>query len=439
MVLNPNTPILIGVGQYNEKLDDANYQAMSPADLAAAAARLACEDAAGFGGVEKLAGLIDAVAGVRLVADSVPPAARKMLVPFGSTNNFPRSVANRIGANPATAVYSPACGDEPQILVSEFCEKIFAGEVKMALVFGAEAASTQRNAQTQKQELDWNENVDGQLEDRNQKQILRTRHMAQHGMMMPVSTYPVFEQARRHRLGLTREDYAKIIGKLFARFSRVSADNPYSSSGPKAYSADEIGTTTERNRMISDPYTRLMVARDQVNQGAAVLLTSVGVAQELGIDENRWVFLHGYAGAHERAVLERADLGASPAMKLAYHTALDNAGIGINDISFIDIYSCFPIAVLCACDALGLDIDDPRGLTLTGGLPFFGGPGNNYSMHAIAEAATRVRSNPGKFALVGANGGFLSTHAVGVYSTTPVEWKNYDSAPLQEQIDKLPA
>src|SRR5690606_28622710 len=87
---------------------------------------------------------------------------------------------------------------------------------------------------------------------------------------------------------------------------------------------------------------------------------------------------------------------------------------------------------------LGLDIDDPRGLTLTGGLPFFGGPGNNYSMHAIAEAVARVRANPGKYALVGANGGFLSTHAVGVYSTKPAEWKNCDSAPLQQQVNKLP-
>jgi acetyl-CoA C-acetyltransferase len=437
MAVHPNTPILVGVGQYNEKLDDADYKAMSPADLAAAAARRACEDALGATGVEQLADKIDLIAGVRLVADSVAPMARKMLVPFGSTNNFPRSVAKRLGADPAHAVYSPACGDEPQKLTSEFCERIFSGEIKMALLCGAEAASTQRNAQTQKQTLDWEEQIDGQLEDRNEKQILRTRHMGQHGMMMPVSTYPVFEHARRHRLGLTREDYSKIIGKLFARFARVAADNPYSSSGPKAYSPDEISTINEKNRVISDPYNRLMVARDQVNQGAALLLTSVGMAQQLGIPEDRWVYLHGYADAHERAVLERADLGASPAMKLTYHAALENAGVGINDISFIDIYSCFPIAVLAACDALGLDIDDPRGLTLTGGLPFFGGPGNNYSMHAIAEAAARVRANPGKFALVGANGGFLSTHAAGVYSTKPVEWKNRNSKPLQEQINKL--
>ena len=439
MSLPANTPILVGVGQYNEKIEDTDYRAMWPSDLAAAAARRACEDALGGEAIDTLLAQIDAIAGVRLVADSVAPMARKMLVPFGASNNFPRSVAKRLGANPAYAAYSPACGDEPQKLVTEFCEKIYAGSVKMALLFGAEAASTQRNAQANKQTLDWHETVDGQLDDRAEKPVLRTRHMAQHGLMMPVSTYPVFEHARRHRLGMKRDDYAKLMGRLFERFSRIAAENPYSSSGSKAYSADEISTVNERNRVIADPYTRLMVARDQVNQGAAVLLTSIGVARELGIDEERWVYLHGYADVHERAVLERADMGASPAMKLAYHTALENAGVGINDISFIDIYSCFPIAVLCACDALGLNVDDPRGLTLTGGLPFFGGPGNNYSMHAIAEVVKRLRGNPGEYGLVGANGGFLSTHAVGVYSTKPVAWKTCISKPLQEQIDKLPA
>ena len=38
---------------------------------------------------------------------------------------------------------------------------------------------------------------------------------------------------------------------------------------------------------------------------------------------------------------------------------------------------------------LGIDGDDPRGLTLTGGLPYFGGPGNSYSLHGIAETVCR--------------------------------------------------
>ena len=73
-------------------------------------------------------------------------------------------------------------------------------------------------------------------------------------------------------------------------------------------------------------------------------------------------------------------------------------------------------------DAFGLDRDDPRGWTLTGGLPFFGGAGNNYSAHGIAEAVQRCRAAPGSFALVGANGGIMGKYAAGVYSTEAADW-----------------
>jgi acetyl-CoA C-acetyltransferase len=87
---------------------------------------------------------------------------------------------------------------------------------------------------------------------------------------------------------------------------------------------------------------------------------------------------------------------------------------------------------------MGIAPDDPRGLTLTGGLPFFGGAGNNYSMHGVAETVIRMRSAPGQFGLVGANGGILSKYSVGVYSTTPAEWKPDRSAQLQAHIGSLP-
>ena len=56
-----------------------------------------------------------------------------------------------------------------------------------------------------------------------------------------------------------------------------------------------------------------------------------------------------------------------------------------------DIYSCFPSSVNLGCDALGLDPFDPRGLTVTGGLPYAGGAASACLMHAIA---TMVRFAP---------------------------------------------
>src|SRR6202034_1466885 len=128
------------------------------------------------------------------------------------------------------------------------------------------------------------------------------------------------------------------------------------------------------------------------------------LARELGIDQSRWVYLHGYADLKERALIERPDLGSSPAAVEACKAALSGAGIGLEAITFFDLYSCFPIAVFNILDGLGLRADDPRGFTTPGGLPYFGGPGNNYSMHAIAATAARLRAEPGTYGLVGANG-----------------------------------
>jgi len=85
-------------------------------------------------------------------------------------------------------------------------------------------------------------------------------------------------------------------------------------------------------------------------------------------------------------------------------------------MAFFDIYSCFPSAVQIACDEFGIEHNDSRGLTLTGGLPYFGGPGNNYSMHGIVEMIRRARENESEFGLLNANGWYLTKHSMGIYS-----------------------
>merc|ERR1719401_1702564 len=89
------------------------------------------------------------------------------------------------------------------------------------------------------------------------------------------------------------------------------------------------------------------------------------------------------------------------------------------EVKFMDIYSCFPVAVAVACQELGIQTDRP--LTLTGGLPYHGGPGNNYATHAIVAAVERLRASDNARALVTANGGYLTKHAFGVYANFPNE------------------
>ncbi|MEL6667073.1 MAG: acetyl-CoA acetyltransferase, partial [Pseudomonadota bacterium] len=174
------------------------------------------------------------------------------------------------------------------------------------------------------------------------------------------------------------------------------------------------------------------VARDQVNQAAAVVIASVAKARELGVPEEKWVHIHAVSAATELKLSERPDLAANPASIASVEAALDRAGKSMADIDYLDFYSCFAIPVFNQIDHFGIKLDDPRGLTLTGGLPFFGGAGNNYSAHAICEAIHRVRNDQGAFALVGANGGWMSKYATGIYSTEPADWSNND------RLEKLP-
>ena len=268
----------------------------------------------------------------------------------------------------------------------------------MVLLFGAEAISTAEHFAKAPEagRPDFTEHADGTLEDRGYGLAgLMPRRLASHGLTGAPSQYALIDNARRARLGMTREAYAAAMGELFEPFTRVAAANPHAAA-PQARTARELVTPTEANRPIADPYPRYLVAREKVNQGAAVLLMSVAAARRLGVPAGRRVFLHGHADVRERDLMERADLSLSPAAVLAVARALDMAGVTAAGLASIDLYSCFPAPVFNVCDGLGLAADDKRGLTVTGGLPFFGGAGNNYSMHAIAETVARVRAQPGR-------------------------------------------
>ena len=425
--MDDNTPIIIGVGEASERIATPGYEALSPADLAGRAAAAALDDALG---IAALAPHIGVIAAIRQFEVSGPNA----IAPFGKADNFPRAVARRIGADPARAVLEPVGGQGPQHLVNEFAQAIGEARVDLALLCGSEAISTIRHLTSRGETRDWAETVPGELEDRGFGDPLTTPDLPRHGARSAISIYALFENARRARLKLGREAYALEMGRLFAPFTQVAAGNAHAMSR-EVYSAEDLATVTVSNRLTSDPFPRRLVARDQANQGAAVLLASVGKARALGVPEDRWIYLHGGADARERLPLERADLSRGPASVLAVRQALETAGVGLHQIDLFDFYSCFPIAVFNIRDGLDMDADDPRPLTVTGGLPYFGGAGNNYSMHAIAAMVRRLRDNPGQHGLVAANGGFLSKYSVGVYSARPAPWRGFDSRALQAEVD----
>jgi acetyl-CoA C-acetyltransferase len=412
--LPPDTPVIIGVGQYAERIGEPGYRTLSPMDLAGEALKQAIADCGA-----DVAGKLDTVAAIRQFEISTPNAT----APFGGSDNPPRSIARRAGCDPDRAILEVVGGQGPQKLVGELAAEIAEGRCGMAAIVGSEAISTALALMKSGDTADWSEEVGGEIEDRGfGMRGLLDKTLIAHGLVTPISLYALFENARRAARGASLDAYRHEMGELFAPFTEVAAANPYAAA-PIAHSAGDLARVTERNRIVAEPFPRMMVARDQVNQAAAIILSSVEKAREAGIPEERWVYIHASADAKELSVLERPDLACSSASIAGVETALETAGIGIADIGYFDLYSCFPIAVSNIADAFGIAPDDPRGLTLTGGLPFFGGAGNNYSAHAIAEAVARLRDDPDGYALVGANGGFMSKYSTGIYSRRPASWE----------------
>jgi acetyl-CoA C-acetyltransferase len=263
----------------------------------------------------------------------------------------------------------------------------------------------------------------------------------QRGVILPVHAYPLFENALRAANGWTLPEHAARIGTLWSRFSEVAAANPHAWIR-RARTAAEIVTPGPANRMVSFPYPKLCTANMQVDQGAAFIVCSAAAARSAGVPEERWVFPLAGADANDHwYISERPELHRSPAIRLAGAAALEQAGLGIDDIAFVDLYSCFPVVVQMAARELGLALDDPdRPLTLTGGLTFGGGPGNNYASHGIAQAVGALRRAPDSAALVSGLGWYATKHSLGVYSGRPpaqngrtFAWKS-----VQPAVDALP-
>ncbi len=414
-------PVLVGVGQVTQK--DFDIDSGSPLDLMEEAVYLALEDA----GIDRSAlSDLDTLAVVRSFREP--------------TRNTPESLANRIGADRATQWLMPNGGNGPQYLVNRYCEAISNGDSQFALFAGAEAMATARKIVKQTGEQPkWQEASSRDATYLVEEKPMTTPYEQKNGVLMPPTFYSMCENARRHYLGHEIEDHQMRMGRLFSRFTDVAAECP-TSWYPIRRSAEEIAHPSENNRFVAWPYTKYMNAMNQINQSAALLLMSVDFARKLGISEDKFIYLHGCSDTTEKGVLARQNLYSSAAMSMMAERVFDGTDVSINDIRHIDLYSCFPIAVSLARDTFGIAEDDPRDLTVTGGLPFHGGAGNNYVMNSIATMVEKLRADRGSYGLVTANGGYFSKHAAGIYSTNPVEgeWSRVNPASYQETLDSAP-
>jgi len=431
-MLDPRTPILVGCGDVTD-LTTPVAAGRSPYDLVADATRRALVDTGAAGA---LGPAIDTIAMLRSFADT----SHRFASDIGTSSNPPLSIARRIGLRASRHLYTWNGGNMPQYLVNLFCEQIAHGEMQAALICGGEALRTQHGVQRAGLPVFWAEDPGGAPELIGDPRRGWSDHEDLHRLRAAITFYPLFENGIRGARRATIEQHLHSMGTLMAHFAAVAAANPLATRRD-GMSAQRLATVDADNRWIGFPYPRYMNANAFIDQAAALVMTSVGLAQQLGIARDRWVFLHGCADGNDHwFVSERADFHSSPAIRAVAHQALAMAGKTLDNIALFDLYSCFASAVEVACAEIGLAEDDARGLTVTGGLPFFGGPGNNYVTHAVCQMMRRLRAAPGEFGVVSANGNYLTKHSWGVYSTaaTSGPWQREDPAHLQAELDGHP-
>lgn len=415
MSLHPRTPVLIGESQINQHSDAPDVE---PIDLIAMAAREAADP--------RVLRKLDQIRIVNLLSWRYRDPGRL--------------IAERIGADGARTYYSGVGGNTPQSLVNQVCLDIQNGRAGIVLIAGGETWRTRMRLRAKGIKPNWTKQDDSvPVPGGGHDDVAMSGPAEQHvGLDRPSYVYPIFEEALRIASGESPHEHRRRIGELWARFNTVAQHNPHAWSNAPL-TAEQIWQAGPDNRMISWPYPKLMNSNNMVNQAAAIVLCSAEMAAHLQIPREQWVFPHAGADSQDtEAVAERAELHRSPAIRLGGRRALELAGIGADDLDYIDIYSCFPSAVQVAAHELGVPLTDAdRPLTVTGGLTFAGGPWNNYVTHSIATMAELLRQHPGRRGLITANGGYLTKHSFGVYGTVPppadFRWEN-----VQASVDREP-
>ena len=400
MTVDPRSPCIIGVAQMVSRPDDG--PAPEPLEMWERTCRAAATDANASSNV------LDAVESIQIV-----------YCQSWQYDDPPGRLCERLGITPKHQYYSGIGGTTPQKLVDHAAEAIVDGDLDVAVVCGAEALDTVRRLKKTGEKPQWS------YKDPERKPFPFEApfHPAEvaHEVFQAYTTFALWDVARRAHLGIPPDEYRRQIGELFAPMTTIASANPYAWF-PVERTAEEIVTATPDNRMVAYPYTKYSISVMDVDLAGAIVIASHEAADRLGVPADRRVYLRGWCYATDPVyVAEHEPTWASPAMAATSAEALRVAGAGIDDVAHLDLYSCFPSSVSFALDALGLARNDRRGVTVTGGLPFFGGAGSDYLTHSIVTMVDVLRNDAGALGVCSGVGMHMTKHVYGVYSTSPPE------------------
>lgn len=392
----PETPVLVGAGVAAQKCQDPTTAKEAVALMGDAARRAASDAGSG-----------------QLLAD-----CDLILSPQGmwAYTDPARLVANAVGATRARTLYAKI-GILQQTLLGEASRRIATGEAEVVMVTGGEARYRQLMADINGVEISETAQEAAPDETLEPTAEMWLDAETRAGLGMPVGFYALMEVARRHARGIGVEDHRDQLARLYSRFATIAAGNP-DAWKREPVAAASIRNPSAKNRMLAFPYTKLHNTSWNVDQAAALIFCAAGKADALGIPRERWIFPRASVESnHMLSVSQRRDPGRSVGAEMAAQRVLELAGLRASELDFIDLYSCFPIAVQIYADALGLS--DAQERTFTGGMPFAGGPLNNYVLQATCRLVELLRSQPGSHGLVSSVSGLLTKQGFGIFSTEP--------------------
>jgi acetyl-CoA C-acetyltransferase len=393
------TPVILGVGEFIDRAVDV-INALEPVDLMARALQAADADAGG---------------GVLAQAESI-----ELIGIVSWRYSDPVSLlCTRLGIDPARKTNASMGGETPLRLIHEAAVRIAMGEQRVAAIVGGESTHARQRAKKEKVELPWTPMVSHEQAVQFPFSRLALSPVAkQLRIMQPAQIYPLYEMATQAAWGQTPAEANRASAQLWARYAAVAATNELAWIRSAA-DAETIGALAADNRLVSWPYPKLMVANPNVNQAAAILVTSLAVARAAGVPEGKLIHIWGGSSAAEpEDFLLRDSYARSAAQEVTLENAVALGGGDARRFDFMELYSCFPVVPKMAMRTLGLN-DRDLAPTVTGGLTFFGGPLNNYMSHAVAAMVRKLRAAPGKLGLLYGQGGYVNKHHTLVVSTTP--------------------
>jgi acetyl-CoA C-acetyltransferase len=395
--LDPRTPVLVGCAAIQQQIDDP-AQALEPVALMVQAVQRAAEHT----GVPGMVSRADAIWVSRGFWDYSDPG---------------RLIAERVGAGAARTGLAEI-GVLQTTLLGTAAQAIASGEADVVVVAGGEAKYRALRAQIAGVAVADTPQADiaPDVVLRPAREIWSPLEEAL-GLLMPVNQYAIIETALRAADGADLSAHRRAVAELWAAFSRVAAENPLAwSRTPVA--ADDIAATSRTNRMLAFPYGKRHPSQWNVDQAAGLIFCAAATARQLGIPESRWVFPLAVADSNHMVPLSaRRELHRSPGFRIAGQRVLAAADLTVSALDLIELYSCFPVAV--RIQARELDIPEGRPLTITGGMPFAGGPLNNFVFQAAAQMAQQLTGGRGRRGMVTAVSGMLTKQGVSLWSSLP--------------------